>query len=109
MTITDVDRNQSKTVTTSTQGAYRLDFLLTGNYAVSTSAGDFKTYRQTGITLNAREAATIDVILTTGDVTESVEVTSYSNPGNTVNSATFGVVSSANPMRQVQLGAKVNF
>ncbi len=43
------------------------------------------------------------------DVTNAFNVVSHTAPGATVNTATFGVITGANTVRQVQLGAKVNF
>jgi len=83
--ITDVDRNQSKTARTDSQGAYRIDFLLTGNYMVTVSVPGFKKYVQHGIVLNAGVPATVDVMLAPGDITESVEVTSSAPLVNTTN------------------------
>jgi hypothetical protein len=34
---------------------------------------------------------------------------SYTNPGNTVNSATFGVITGANTARQIQVGLKLAY
>jgi hypothetical protein len=36
-------------------------------------------------------------------------IVSYSAPGNTVKTGTFGVVTGANAMRQIQIGGKLNF
>jgi hypothetical protein len=43
------------------------------------------------------------------EASNAFNIVSLGQPGNTVNTATFGVISSANPMRQIQLGAKVIF
>lgn len=83
--ITDIDRNQSKSARTDGQGAYRIDFLLTGNYMVTVSVPGFKKYVQRGIVLNAGAPATVDVMLAPGDITESVEVTSAAPLVNTTN------------------------
>lgn len=85
VTVTDVDRNQSKTVTTGQSGEYRIDFLLTGNYSVTVTATSFRTYVQRGLTLNAGAPVTLDVAMTAGEVAEKVEVTSAAPLVNTVN------------------------
>ena len=41
VSITDVDRGITKTVVTNGTGAYRVDFLLTGNYKVSIYVSGF--------------------------------------------------------------------
>ena len=43
------------------------------------------------------------------EASNAFNIVSLSAPGNTVNTATFGVISSASAMRQIQLGAKVTF
>lgn len=76
VSVRDVDRNLTKTVTTNGSGEYRVDFLLTGNYTVSVSMTGFKTYVQNGITLNAGVPVTINSQLSAGAVSETIEVTS---------------------------------
>lgn len=85
VTVTDVDRNLSKTAKSNSNGEYRVDFLQTGNYSLSVTSPHFKKYTQTGIVLNAGAPASIEVILTPGDVTETVEVTDAAPLVNTVN------------------------
>ena len=94
VSVTDVDRGMTKTAVTSSTGAFRVDFLLTGNYRVTVSAPGFKTSIQGGINLNAGVPASVNVQLSPGAVTEVVQVTSdvplveTSNPeiGTTVTS-----------------------
>ena len=76
VSVTDVDRGITKTVTTNSTGAYRIDFLLTGNYKVSVSAPGFKTYVQNGVTLNAGVPVDVNAQLSPGAVNEVVQVTS---------------------------------
>jgi hypothetical protein len=76
ISVRDVDRNLTKKVNSNEQGAYRVDFLLPGNYVVSVSAENFKTSVQNGISLSAGVPATINMVLSPGAVTESIEVTS---------------------------------
>lgn len=76
ITVKDIDRNLTKTAKSNEQGFYRVDFLVAGNYTVSVSAVGFKTTVQSGISLSAGVPATIDLKLSPGAVTESVQVTS---------------------------------
>ncbi len=82
---TDTDRGQSKSAQTGSNGAYRIDFLLTGNYTVTVSMPGFKRFVQKGITLNAGAPASVDIALSAGEVTESIEVTASAPLVNTVN------------------------
>ena len=43
------------------------------------------------------------------EASNAFNIVSLGQPGNTVNTATFGVISSASAMRQIQLGAKLSF
>ena len=43
------------------------------------------------------------------EASNAFNIVSLGQPGNTVNTATFGVISSASAMRQIQLGAKISF
>jgi Carboxypeptidase regulatory-like domain len=81
--VKDVDRNLTKTAVSNGQGAYRIDFLLTGNYRLSVSAAGFKTYIQNGISLSAGVPATVNAQLSPGAVTETVTVTSEAPVVNT--------------------------
>jgi len=76
ISVRDVDRNLTKKVNSNELGIYRVDFLAPGNYTVSVSAPGFKTSVHSGISLSAGVPATINVELSPGAVTESVQVTS---------------------------------
>jgi hypothetical protein len=43
------------------------------------------------------------------EATNAFNIASYTAPGNTVKTGTFGVITGANTQRQVQIGGKVNF
>jgi hypothetical protein len=75
ISVRDVDRNLEKTAKSNEQGGYRLDFLPPGNYRISVSAPNFKTYIQDGISLNAGVPVTINAELSPGSVSESIVVT----------------------------------
>jgi hypothetical protein len=74
--VKDVDRNLTKTAKSNELGTYRVDFLLPGNYTVTVSVPGFKAFVHNGISLSAGVPATIDVKLSPGAVTESIQVTS---------------------------------
>ena len=85
VTATDIERNQSKSAKTGQAGEYRIDFLLTGNYSVTVSANGFKKYLQRGLQLNAGAPVTVDVSMSTGDISEEIQVNSGAPLVNTVN------------------------
>jgi hypothetical protein len=76
ISVTDIDRGIEKTALTNNVGAYRIDFLLAGNYKVSVSAPGFKAYVQSGIVLNAGVFVSVNAELSPGAVDQVVQVTS---------------------------------
>lgn len=78
------DTGLTRTVVSSEDGSYRLDFLPVGNYVVEvTAASGFKKALQGGITLRVSDTARVDVTLEVGTVSEQVTVTSEPPEVNT--------------------------
>lgn len=75
VTAKNVDTNFTRTVATSDQGEYRIEFLPIGNYVLETSAKGFSKSIQKGISLGANQIARLDVGMAVGNVTEDVQVT----------------------------------
>ena len=75
VTVTNIGTNVAKTVTTGPSGAYVVPFLFFGTYRVSAELTGFKTARAENIRLSTSEQVRVDLTLSVGDVTESVEVT----------------------------------
>src|SRR5580658_6140818 len=63
-----------QSVTTST-GNFNITNLLAGRYAVTVKGEGFQTYLAHDVILNTAEKHTLDVVLSTGKVTETIEVT----------------------------------
>src|SRR5439155_17060668 len=59
---------------TESDGAYAAPFLLPGRYRVEVALPGFKKFVQSGIAVGVAQRATVDVILTLGEVTETVDV-----------------------------------
>ena len=70
----NVDTGLTATVSTEPTGAYLFSRLPIGNYELSVEKTGFSTYVQTGITLTVNQAASQDVTLQVGQVTEQVTV-----------------------------------
>jgi hypothetical protein len=66
-----------KTVTNDT-GDYAIPLLSIGQYTVTAEAAGFKTSTVTGLVLQVNQEARVDITLTVGSATESVEVTTSS-------------------------------
>ncbi len=84
VTITDEATQQTRTVTTESNGFYVVTNLQPGSFAVSAELQGFKKASKTGYTLVADGRLTVDFKLETGNVNETVEITN--SAGETVNS-----------------------
>ncbi|MGH9821453.1 MAG: carboxypeptidase regulatory-like domain-containing protein, partial [Pyrinomonadaceae bacterium] len=77
VTARNVDTGLTRTVTTNSDGAYRIEFLPVGNYVIEvTATSGFKKAVREAISLQVNETARIDVGLEVGTVSEQVTVTS---------------------------------
>jgi len=84
VTARNVDTGLRRTVTTSDDGSYRIEFLPVGNYAIEvTATSGFKKAFREGIVLTVNETARIDFALEVGSVDEQVTVTSAPPEVNT--------------------------
>ncbi len=72
--MTEVDRRTVHQTTTDGTGRFELPNLPTGAYLLEVDAAGFKTYKQTGITLQVASNITVPVVMQIGSVTETVEV-----------------------------------
>ncbi len=75
VTIKNVATNEVATATTDPSGNYTIPFLRPGTYDLSAEAPGFKKQTHEGLVLNVGQAATINITLQVGAVTESVTVT----------------------------------
>ena len=76
VTITDEGNGQKHRVVTNSTGYYVAPNLFVGTYTLEVEAPGFKKAVQTGIQLSAAAKLSIDIELTVGAVSDSVEVTS---------------------------------
>ena len=74
VTINNVDTGLTVTVSTEPTGAYLFSRLPIGNYELTVEKAGFSTYVQAGITLTVNQAASQNVALQVGQVTEQVTV-----------------------------------
>jgi len=70
----NIETGQVTTVTTSSGGDYALPFVAIGHYEIKASHPGFAVQTQTGITLSADQAASVNFALQPGQVSTSVEV-----------------------------------
>ena len=74
--ITNLDTGTAREVTTNESGFYRAPLLPLGRYEVIVEQSGFNRFAQSGITLSAGQAATIDIGLKVGAVSNEVTITS---------------------------------
>ncbi len=75
VTITNQDTNVASHTTTSSAGTYSVTGILPGSYSVTVDAGGFKNFTVRNVRVEVSTTATINATLTTGQTTETVEVT----------------------------------
>ena len=77
--ITNDSTQQTRTLQTNDDGRFVLTPLIPGSYTLTVEQSNFKKYVESGITLNARDRRSINVVLEVGNVSETVIVTSEQN------------------------------
>ncbi|HEU4597920.1 MAG TPA: TonB-dependent receptor [Pyrinomonadaceae bacterium] len=77
--ITNDATNEERRVTTNDDGYYVITPLSPGTYTLTVEQASFKKYVETSITLNAADRRVMNVSLETGNVNETVTVTSEQN------------------------------
>jgi Carboxypeptidase regulatory-like domain/TonB dependent receptor-like, beta-barrel len=78
VTVTDVNTNRQRIVTSSAQGVYTVPSLAPGDYRVDVELAGFRSVRRAGIHLATGEKARIDFDLVVGNIREQVTVTADS-------------------------------
>ncbi len=103
VTVHNTDTNTDvRTLTTDNSGNYSVTNLQPGNYTVVVKAGGFQTYTGQGVTVHVAEKRTLDVRMTTGEVTENVTVQETATPVETSSSAQAGTIT-GNQVRSLAL------
>ena len=73
--ITNVDENTSRTVLTNSNGDYEAVNTKAGRYRIEVSVAGFEKYKTSEVPLIARQTLRLDATLSTGQLTEEVNVT----------------------------------
>ncbi len=74
VTVTDVDRNVPRTLTTDQSGEYSAPNLLPGSYKVRGEAKGFKTFERSGISLQINGEIRVDLQMQPGEVSQTITV-----------------------------------
>ena len=83
VTVRNVKTNTTRSTSTDNDGRYRFTGMPVGDYEVSVESTGFAKYVQSGISLVLNQAATVDVQLKAGGVTEVVNVVENASILNT--------------------------
>src|SRR3954447_24740581 len=73
--LTNTDTGLTRTFETNESGNYVAPAVPAGSYTLEVSAAGFSAFRQTGVTVNLRDALRIDAQLDVSSVREAIEVT----------------------------------
>jgi hypothetical protein len=73
---TDIQTGVRTTATTDAKGFYNLPALAVGTYDVEIRQVGFKTFRKTGLVIDANSAVRVDATLSVGTINEKIEVKS---------------------------------
>src|SRR5215813_2641538 len=95
-TVTVTDRAKQvvvRTVTTNDAGEFSVPLLPVSLYDITVEAANFKKHLDEGVKLNVNERRTIDVTLETGNISETVTVTSDLLQVNTQSATASTVIS----------------
>lgn len=76
VTVRNIETGAERSVTTDSDGVYRIPLLPLGSYRVTIESANFKKFVQEGVTLTTGSTATVNVSLTPGGVNETITITS---------------------------------
>jgi len=102
VTATNTATNQSRSMTTASDGVYKFSLLTPGTYTLKFGAANFKTAQVTGVTVAVTETQTVDQVLEVGAVTEKVTVEANVETIQT-ESSTLGTTVSGNTITALPL------
>jgi hypothetical protein len=88
VTVTDIDTQAVRTLTTGSEGNFVFPLLQPGPYKVEVSSPSFEKYVATGVALSAGGRVRVDPSLTVGEITQAVEVNASDNSGMQTDSST---------------------
>src|ERR1700693_4671833 len=74
VTVTDVERNVPRTLTTDQSGEYSAPNLLPGNYKVRAEAKGFKAFERSGVILEVNGEVRVDLVMQPGEVSQTITV-----------------------------------
>ncbi|HEX4022115.1 MAG TPA: TonB-dependent receptor [Acidobacteriaceae bacterium] len=106
VTATNIATNVKTTDTTNSTGGYSIRFLQIGNYTVSVAAAGFKTADYGPFSLEIDQTAKIDLALSIGVATTTVQVSEQMQPILNTESATLGETFTENTINSIPLNGR---
>lgn len=100
--LTNIDTATTSNATTNSVGQYRFLFLNPGKYKLTAEIQGFRTFVQTGIVLDVSQAATVDISMSIGSQTQTVDVNA-SEPLLETEKADRGLVISQNSLAELPI------
>lgn len=92
VTVTQANTGTAHSAVTNDQGAYAVPSLPVGTYNIEVKADGFQTAIRSGIVLHVGDQPAIDVSMSVGSVTQTIEVKSAAPTIDTTNAVVGGVV-----------------
>lgn len=105
VTATNLGTNETWNTTTGTQGSYVFTRLPIGTYSIAVRSSGFKSFAQSGVTLNVQSRVEVDARLELGQVTQTVSVTG-NVPQLQTQSANVGQVVNSQQVSQLPLNGR---
>jgi carboxypeptidase family protein len=105
ITVTNVNTGIMRTTVSDQGGRYRVPGLIPGEYAVQAELQGFQTAVRKGLTLNVGSEIEIPMVLKTGSIEETIEVTGAAPIVQTAN-ATLGTVVEGETVRDLPLNGR---
>src|SRR5665213_759794 len=93
VTVMDVQRGVTRTLTTDQAGEYSAPDLVPGTYTVRGGANGFKTAERAGLLLEVKQDIRVDLVLQTGDQAQTVTVNEEAPQIETTNATLGGTLS----------------
>jgi hypothetical protein len=92
VTIRNTDTGIERTIATDESGHYTATNLSLGSYEISVSMPGFRTEIHRGLTLSVGQKAVLDLVLSVGEVTDTIDVTTQASLIETTNAVVGGLV-----------------
>lgn len=105
VTVTDVDKNSTRTTRSLPDGSYRVGQLPAGRYTVTVDRDGFQSATTAAQTLNLNQAIKLDFTLEVGPLSQTVEVDTKASGVETV-SSTLGASVTSRPLVDLPLNGR---